>query len=137
MDRPSDAKGSRVKILLCEDDSNIATIARLALEQIGHHQVTWANDGEAAKTAATTGTFDVILLDEMMPKKSGADVCIEIRESGARTAPIIFLSANPQTARVEEFSPITVGYIAKPFDPMQLCSQIERILSATARQKAG
>jgi len=126
-----------MKILLCEDDANIATIARLALEKIGHHHVTWVSDGETAKTTATSETFDVILLDEMMPKKSGADVCIEIRKSGAHTAPIIFLSANPQTARVEEFRPLTVGYIAKPFDPIQLCAQIDSILGGAAKQKAG
>ncbi len=126
-----------MNILLCEDDPNIATIARLALEHVGHHQVTWVADGNAAKSNAMTGQFDVILLDEMMPHKSGADVCNEIRQLGQPTAPIIFLSANPQTARVEEFRPMTVGYIAKPFDPLQLCSQIENILSSAVNNKAG
>lgn len=132
-----------MNILLCEDDSNIATIARLALEKIGHHKVTWVADGEAAKASATSDTFDVILLDEMMPKKSGADVCTELRAAGTSTAPIIFLSANPQMARVEEFRPLTVGYIAKPFDPVQLCTQIDGILhdhalaNGATKQKVG
>jgi DNA-binding response OmpR family regulator len=117
-----------MKILLCEDDSNIATIARMAIEQIGGHKVSWVADGEAALLHAQDKSLDVILLDEMMPKMSGPDVCTALKKQNVKVAPIIFMSANPQAARVEEFRPLTIGYIAKPFDPVQLCAQIEQLL---------
>ncbi len=124
-----------MKILLCEDDSNIAIIARLALEQVGGHQVTWVTDGEQALAKGTAENFDLILIDDMMPKMSGGDVCAAYKKSGRATGPVIFLSANPQDARVAEFSPVAIGYIAKPFDPMRLCAQIESIYQA--RSSAG
>lgn len=124
-----------MKILLCEDDSNIATIARLALEQIGGHQVTWVADGAAALQKGTSEPFDLILLDEMMPKMSGVEVCKSFMQHTGNIAPVIFMSANPQDKRVSEFSPIAIGYIPKPFDPMTLNQQIASIFSAP-RKKA-
>lgn len=124
-----------MKILLCEDDANIATIARLALEQIGQHQVTWATDGEQALHLGTTQSFDLILLDDMMPKMSGVAVCESYVKSGKAIAPVIFMSANPQEKRVEEFHTVAIGYIPKPFDPVSLNGQIEGLMR-TAHKKA-
>lgn len=118
-----------MKILLCEDDSNIATIAKLTLEKIGQHQVTWVTDGEQAYQIGTSEKFDVILLDDMMPKMSGVDVCQAYFHSRSNTAPVIFMSANPQEENVKRFSPVTIGYIPKPFDPVGLNEQIKKILS--------
>ncbi len=118
-----------MKILLCEDDSNIATIAKLALEQIGKHHVTWATDGEQALSLGMNSVFDLILLDEMMPKMSGVDVCSAYVNSGKNIAPVIFMSANPQDKRVAQFKPVAIGYIPKPFDPMTLNEQISTLMN--------
>lgn len=123
-----------MKILLCEDDNNIATIARLALEQIGKHHVTIATDGEQALRLGTSENFDLILLDEMMPKMNGITVCAAYVKSGKKIAPVIFMSANPQDKRVNEFRPIAIGYIPKPFDPMLLNNQITDLLSGTNKE---
>lgn len=134
-----------MKILLCEDDPNIATIARLALEQIGGHQVVWANDGGAALKLGTEENFDLILLDDMMPKMSGVEVCKAYliasansanSASGAskKQAPVIFISANSQEKNVKELSPVAVGYISKPFDPMNLNQQIVSILKGELKK---
>lgn len=120
-----------MKILLAEDDSNIATIARMALETIGGHQVEVATDGEAALNKMLTETYDVILLDEMMPKMNGLKVCEEYTNSG-RPAPVIFMSANVQDGKVEEFHSAAIGFIPKPFDPMVLAQQVEEILKKNA-----
>ncbi|OFZ14883.1 MAG: hypothetical protein A2Z20_04660 [Bdellovibrionales bacterium RBG_16_40_8] len=117
-----------MKILLCEDDSNIATIAKLSLEQIGKHQVTLATDGEQALRLGREEKFDLILLDEMMPKLSGVAVCSEFIKSPQKVAPVIFMSANPQEKRVEEFSLVAIGFIPKPFDPLSLNDQIIAIM---------
>jgi two-component system OmpR family response regulator len=116
-----------MKILLAEDDMNIATIAKLALEQIGGHSVEVARDGEAALSRMLSETFDVILLDEMMPKMNGLKVCEEYSKSG-RSAPVIFMSANVQEKQIERFRGAAIGYIPKPFDPMSLAKQVETIV---------
>ena len=123
-----------MKILLCEDDSNIATIARMTLEQIGGHQVTWVNDGAQALETGLKSTHDLILLDDMMPKMSGVEVCRAYVKSQKKIPPVIFLSANPQQQKVEEFKSVAIGYIPKPFDPMTLNQQIELIMKSTYQQ---
>lgn len=123
-----------MKILLCEDDSNIATIAKLALEHIGGHTVTWVSDGEAAFQQGSSETFDLILLDDMMPKMSGVEVCKLYLSSNKKMPPVIFISANSQDKRAKEFHPLTVGYIAKPFDPMNLNQQIFSILNGEQKR---
>lgn len=119
-----------MKILLCEDDTNIATIARMALEQLGQHQVTWVTDGEQALEKGLHEKFDVILLDDMMPKMSGVNVCEAYLQKSTLKTPVIFMSANPQDKKVEQLKPIAIGYIPKPFDPMELNQKIEGILKA-------
>ncbi|NJL24128.1 MAG: response regulator transcription factor [Calothrix sp. SM1_5_4] len=59
---------TKLKVLLAEDDPNISVIARLSLEKLAGHDVTVVSDGESALREALTQSYDVILLDEMMPK---------------------------------------------------------------------
>lgn len=120
-----------MKILLAEDDPNIATIAVMALETFGGHEVTHAEDGEKAYSLAKEGDYDVILLDEMMPKMNGLKVCKALLTEGLRT-PIIFLSAKSQATDVSLFESLGEGFIPKPFDPTTLCSEIEVILGLKA-----
>lgn len=117
-----------MKILLAEDDPNITTIARLALETIGQHEVVHAENGEIALQKASTQTFDLILLDEMMPKLNGLNVSKELKKANIAHPPIIFLSAKSQEADIIEFRRWGLGYIPKPFDPMDLCERIQKIL---------
>lgn len=123
-----------MKILLCEDDNNIATISLLSLKEIGRHQVTWVQDGQAAYENAKNGSFDLILLDDMMPKLSGVDVCAKLKSENVSPAPIIFMSANPQEKNVTLYSPLTIGFIAKPFDPMSLNTEINNILAGQKKK---
>lgn len=120
-----------MKILLAEDDIHISTIAKLTLENLGQHQVVHVDNGEAALTKALTESFDVILLDEMMPKMNGLKVCEEIKSQADNPPPIIFLSAKSQAQDVELFKKLGSGYIAKPFDPMTLCQKISEIVSSS------
>ena len=121
-----------MKILLAEDDPNISTIAKLTLEHIGKHQVTVVNNGEEALSTALNNNFDLILLDEMMPKLNGLKVCAEYKNQKHSPCPIIFLSAKSQTEDVELFKQQGLGYIAKPFDPAKLCQLIEQLLAGKA-----
>lgn len=122
-----------MKILLAEDDPNISTIAKMALESLGGHEVILVTDGEMALNAALKDQFDVILLDEMMPKMNGLSVCRAFREQSTSKVPIIFLSAKSQESDIQEFRGAAQGFIPKPFDPMQLSPLIDDILGrATA-----
>ena len=116
-----------MKILLAEDDPNILTISKMTLETIGNHDLLTVDNGEAALQKALEEEFDVILLDEMMPKMNGIKVCEELRKSGIKT-PIIFLSAKSQQSDIDIFNSIGTGFIPKPFDPMTLNEKILDIL---------
>jgi two-component system alkaline phosphatase synthesis response regulator PhoP len=125
-----------MKILLCEDDTNIATITKLTLEHIGHHEVIWVTDGQEAYARGSSEKFDVILMDDMMPKMSGASVCAAFVKLEKKIAPVIFMSANPQEKKVAEFNTVAIGYIPKPFDPMTLNTQITEILNLYSDKKS-
>ncbi len=121
-----------MRILLAEDDPNISIIAKLSLEKLGGFEVTAVNDGEQALAAALTQLYDLILLDEMMPKMNGLKVCQEYKSRCPAPRPVIFLSAKSQEADLREFTENGVGFISKPFDPTQLATQIEAILASAA-----
>ncbi|MBT4763022.1 MAG: response regulator [Bdellovibrionaceae bacterium] len=118
-----------MKILLAEDDINISKIAKMTLEHFQGHDVHVVHDGAEALEKALTNEYDLILLDEMMPKLNGVSVCISYKEqSTAPIKPIIFLSAKSQQDQVSEFTKHGLGFIPKPFDPQTLWQEIENIL---------
>ena len=117
-----------MRILLAEDDPNISVIARLSLEKLGGFDVTVVSDGEAALQTALAGGFDLILLDEMMPKMNGLSVSKAYRAQCPNPVPIIFLSAKSQDSDIREFTDNGIGFIPKPFDPMQISGQIHLLL---------
>lgn len=122
-----------MKILLAEDDPNISLIAKMTLETMAGHEVITVDNGEDAYKLALAESFDVILLDEMMPKMNGLKVCQELRKKELKT-PIIFLSARSQMADKETFESIGTGFIPKPFDPMTLNDKINEILQQSENQ---
>ena len=117
-----------MRVLLAEDDSNVALITQICLEKIGGHNVTLVTDGEQAAARALSDNFDLILLDGMMPKLHGIQAAKKIRESGNKETPIIFLSARSDEKDIKEFLSLGNGYIAKPFDPQLICAKIDEIL---------
>ena len=121
-----------MKVLLAEDDFNISVIAKLALEKLGGFDVTVFHDGESALKAALTGEYDIILLDEMMPKMNGVKVCQEYKAQTKFPKPVIFLSAKSQDADLKEFFSQGDGYIPKPFDPQELPNLVRGFLKAGA-----
>lgn len=121
-----------MRILLAEDDPNISVIAKMSLEKLGGFDVTVVNDGEQALNLALTQSYDLILLDEMMPKMNGLSVCREYKARTPNPKPVIFLSAKSQESDIREFSETGIGYIAKPFDPMLICGQIDQLLKKVA-----
>jgi len=90
--------------------------------------VEMAADGEEGLRLATHGNHDLIILDVMLPKKSGLDVCKELRRNGAST-PIIMLTARGQ--EIDKIVGLKLGaddYVTKPFSFMELLARVEAVL---------
>ena len=115
------------KILIAEDDSNIRHGLIATLESEGYAVVS-ASDGAQAQRLASQDKFDVILLDVMMPKVSGYDVCRQLRAAGLR-APILFLTAKGE--EIDKVVGLKLGaddYLTKPFGVQELLARIEALL---------
>lgn len=96
------------------------------------YDVVVAGDGEIASLRAQEEKFDMILLDIMLPRKSGLDVCRELRRAGIRT-PIVMLTAKAQDA--EKVMGLDLGaddYVTKPFSPHELRARIRALLRCTS-----
>ena len=125
------------RILVVEDEPGIA----LGLEddlRLEGWDVELVGDGLAASQRARDRSFDLILLDVMLPGKDGFDVCRELRKEGVRT-PIIMMTAKAQEA--EKVLGLDLGaddYVTKPFSPRELRARIRAALrrGATTSQSA-
>ncbi|MBE2259725.1 MAG: response regulator [Rhodobacteraceae bacterium] len=117
------------KILCVEDDADIRTIAKLALEAVGGIAVELAASGEDALRLAGEVHPDLLLLDVMMPGMDGP-ATLRALHAMPETAelPAIFLTARTQAGDVAALRALgAVGVITKPFDPMTLADQIRDI----------
>ena len=97
----------------------------------------WPADGEEGLRLATRGDHDLMILDVMLPKKSGLDVCKELRRNGSST-PIIMLTARGQ--EIDKIVGLKLGaddYVTKPFSFMELLARVEAVLRRVSRTAAG
>ncbi|HUN79426.1 MAG TPA: response regulator [Solirubrobacteraceae bacterium] len=120
------------RLLVVDDDDAIRTVARISLERVAGWEVIPAASGqEALRAAADRGPFDAVLLDVMMPGLDGASTFARLRQGPlAAEVPVIFLTAKTGAADREGLRALgAAGVIAKPFDPMTLAEEIERILA--------
>ncbi len=118
------------KVLIVDDDSNICELLRLYLEKDGFDTII-ANDGEAAIVKYNLEEPDLILLDVMMPKLDGWQVCRTIRKSSS--VPIIMLTAKGET--FDKILGLDLGaddYVTKPFDSKEVVARVKAVLRRTA-----
>ena len=114
------------KILIADDDKNICELLRLYLAKEGYETVI-ANDGEAAVAAFEKEKPNMVLLDVMMPKMDGWEVCRRIR--AADNTPVIMLTAKGET--FDKVLGLELGaddYIVKPFDAKELVARVKAVL---------
>ena len=122
------------RILVVEDESSIAFGLQLDLKAEGY-DVEIESDGESALRRARKETFDLILLDVMLPRKDGFEVCRNLRRDGCKT-PIILLTAKTQEA--EKVLGLELGaddYVTKPFSPRELRARVKAALRRTAEEE--
>ena len=118
------------KVLIVDDDKNICELLRLYLEKDGYATVI-ANDGDEAVKAFNAQEPDIILLDVMLPKLDGWQVCREIRKTSQ--VPIIMLTAKGET--FDKVFGLELGaddYITKPFDAKEVVARIKAVLNTTS-----
>ena len=114
------------KILVVDDDQNICELLRLYLTKEGY-QVTLASDGEDALAKYAQAKPDMVLLDVMMPRLDGWEVCRRIRKQG--DTPVIMLTAKGET--FDKVLGLELGaddYIVKPFDSKEVVARIKAVL---------
>jgi two-component system alkaline phosphatase synthesis response regulator PhoP len=120
------------RILLIEDEPGLVfTLTDLLTAE--NYVVESAMDGITGLEKAVAGDFDLILLDVMLPGKSGFDVCRELRQRGSDTA-ILMLTARTQV--LDRVVGLKIGaddYLAKPFDPSELLARVGALLRRVTR----
>lgn len=117
----------KAKILIAEDDANIRLGLVATLESEGY-AVTAAGDGAQALRLFPQEKFDLVVLDIMMPKASGYDVCRDLRARGERV-PVLFLTAKGE--EIDKVVGLKLGaddYVTKPFGVHELLARVEALL---------
>jgi two-component system response regulator QseB len=115
-----------VRILLIEDDELLGDGLKTGLKLEGH-TVDWLKDGLSAQNAIKSEPFDVIILDIGLPKRSGSEVLMRMRNDGNET-PVIVLTAKTDVAdRVDALDLGSDDYITKPFDLTELCARLRAL----------
>lgn len=116
-----------MRILIIEDEKKLALMIKRGLINEGYN-VECVFDGETGEIAAETGNFDLILLDLMLPKKDGLEVCKYLRKKGLLT-PVLMLTAKDSTAN--KITGLDYGaddYVVKPFSFEELVARIKALL---------
>lgn len=122
------------KILIVEDEPAIVTLIRFNLEKAGF-QTDVSYDGENAIARLQEETYDLIVLDVMLPKMDGMEVCKKIRQDD-NFVPILMLTA--KDSEYDKIYGLEMGaddYLTKPFSPKELIARIQAILRRTDRSK--
>lgn len=119
------------KILIIEDDQNIASLEKDFLE-INDYEVEIVSDGQKGLKAALSGDFDLIIIDVMLPTVNGFDILMSIRDKV--DIPCIIVSA--RTDDVDKIKGLGLGaddYISKPFNPNELVARVKNQLQRYER----
>ena len=115
-----------MKILVVDDEKVLVKGIKFNLESEGY-QVEAGYDGEEAVELARSGSFDLIILDLMMPKIDGLQACMRIREFS--NVPIIMLTARSQ--EMDKVTGLMTGaddYVTKPFSPAELTARVDALM---------
>lgn len=127
---------TEMKILLVEDEPGLVLTLTDRLRSEGF-DVSTASDGKAGFDKALAGGFDLIVLDVMLPKKNGYDVCRDLRQKGVET-PVLMLTAKGET--IDKVLGLKLGaddYLTKPFEVIELLARVEALLRRSPARTNG
>ena len=122
------------RILLVEDEPGLVLTISDLLRSEGY-RVDTASDGDSGLAKALSREFQLVILDVMLPKRTGLDVCRELRQRGVDMA-ILMLTAKSQVLdRVVGLKLGADDYLSKPFDPAELLARVEALLRRVGSDK--
>lgn len=124
------------RIALIEDEMSLVMTLTDRLESEGY-EIVHFGDGQEAMSVLAKSTFDLILLDLMLPNKGGLDICRDLRNMGIQI-PILMLTARRET--VDKVLGLKLGaddYLTKPFEMMELLARIEALLRRQKKMLSG
>ncbi len=125
-----------MKILLVEDDEGIARIIVRVLSSEGHN-VSWEADGEAGLLSASSGGYDCLVLDWMLPRLSGIEICRALR-SRRLSVPVLMLTARSEVDnKVAGLDAGADDYLTKPFEIEELSARVRALARRQAVNKGG
>jgi two-component system, OmpR family, manganese sensing response regulator len=120
------------RILVADDSETILLLLRTRLEMEGHEVTTAANGQEVIDNLSTANPPDILLLDAMMPGKSGIDALRELRAGGVET-PVLIVSAHTEGGNGADHAGLAIdGYVSKPIDFDRLFEKIAELTGPTA-----
>ena len=121
------------RILLVEDEPGLVLTLTDLLQAEGY-QVESAVDGPTGLTRASKEPFDLVILDVMLPGKSGLDVCRELRQQGKDVAVLMLTAKTQLIDRVVGLKLGADDYLTKPFEPPELLARVEALLRRVKRE---
>lgn len=122
-----------MRILLVEDEKKLSEVIASGLAEAGY-AVDTAFDGEEGLYLAEHESYDVVILDGMLPKKDGVEVCKELRAKGIKTAILMLTARSKVEDRVIGLDAGADDYLTKPFEFIELKSRIQALLRRTYQQ---
>ena len=124
------------KILVIEDNAEIAQLIRMHMEDLGHTTV-WESDGNRGLLKAQSEAFDLIVLDLMLPGKDGLEICRSLRADASKYTPILMLTA--KSGEIDRVVGLEMGaddYLSKPFSIPELQARAKALLRRAERMGA-
>ena len=119
--------GKPVNILLIEDEQSLLLVLKDRLKDEGY-QITTATNGDQGFKLAISNTYELIILDVMLPGKNGFDICSDLRKAKMNT-PVLMLTAKSQVAdRIHGLKLGADDYLPKPFEVLELLARVEALL---------
>jgi two-component system, OmpR family, alkaline phosphatase synthesis response regulator PhoP len=128
-----------MKVLIIDDEEDARNICSMCLEMLNDHKVIQAASGREGLRKAEEHLPEVIILDLLMPEMDGTETLKNLRKN-PKTAgiPVIFLTVKGRFSEFDQLKALgALAVITKPFDPVNLSSQIQEILDKAKRQSTG
>lgn len=123
-----------MRILIIEDDHNIADVIRRGLQE-QHYSVDRAMSGEEGGEMALINTYDLIILDLMLPKMDGVSLCRELRVQGIKTPILILTALDAIDSKIEGLDAGADDYLTKPFHFGELLARVRSLIRRQSDEK--
>lgn len=124
-----------MRVLVIEDDSETAAFLQKSLKESGHTADT-AGDGDTGLVMARTASYDVLIVDRMLPKRDGLSLITALREAGDRTPALILSALGEVDDRVKGLRAGGDDYLAKPYSYTELLARVEALARRAAPEES-